>query len=276
MNIDRAIGQASSGNEGPHLTPEEFRSRLEKKIEERFIPITEAIPGINTKGLESTNHVYGESGTPSYPIESTNPLGHANSVYSSELWDTNPDRKGKVLQFIEDTFEGQVVVDLGAGTSGLDYYIIDRAKASSYVGVDINLELQVVNDIAISDDKELVDFNFNTNVNPMYRFEYNRPAHEMNRTPAVLVQSDMLSFLRRLPDNSVSIFCSGIDASIISDKKHLDEIRGEIVRVLNPSGGYIGAHAHINLPNVENVEVESLPDGTITTRLFRYKKKASL
>ena len=49
---------------------------------------------------------------------------------------------------------------------------------------------------------------------------------------------DMLTFLKRLPDNSCSFLCSGME--ILDNDEYKDEVNKEIKRALNPDGAYIG------------------------------------
>ena len=49
----------------------------------------------------------------------------------------------------------------------------------------------------------------------------------------------MLSFLKRLPDNSVSIIMSGINRSLIMNEEYRRQIFLEIERVLNKDGGFL-------------------------------------
>lgn len=61
-----------------------------------------------------------------------------------------------------------------------------------------------------------------------------------NPLPSAVVREDLLSFLRRLPDGSVSIICSALTKRhIVSDPEYIRQVDAEIARVLHPQGVYV-------------------------------------
>jgi len=56
--------------------------------------------------------------------------------------------------------------------------------------------------------------------------------------PYSISDEDMLTFLRRLPNDSVSLFAAGIDNSIIK-YEYEKEVGVEIARVLDPKGCFV-------------------------------------
>ena len=64
------------------------------------------------------------------------------------------------------------------------------------------------------------------------------------KIPASIVPEDMLSFLKRLPDNSISILCSGIDYFIITHDYGY-QVKEEISRVLDPNGALLNYSSEI-------------------------------
>lgn len=248
------------------MNKEQFEVALEKAAEKRFTTVVDAIPRLVTEGLTPIDFdaIYKSESIPEYKIENTNPLMHAYPLYKPEDFDKNEDRAEQVHQLIRDTFEGQVVVDLGAGSQhAVDYYIADRAGAKHYVGVDTSIHDRLIDEIVSVGNQDLIDYLEEND------FDYLGPLHESNETPASFVIEDMLSFLKRIPDNSVSIFCSGIDRVIISDERHREAIAQEIERVLHPEGGYIGSHSHIKLKTLSPKIIDS---ASSVSTIFIYKK----
>ncbi len=92
--------------------------------------------------------------------------------------------------------------------------------------------------------------------------------HEYNGTPISIIQEDMLNFLKRLPDNSVSILCSGIDTIVIPDAKYREDVEKEIERVLDPSGAYIGENCggHIETENLQRETIDGWGSFNIYTK----------
>ena len=87
------------------------------------------------------------------------------------------------------------------------------------------------------------------------------------KIPSAVVPEDMLSFLKRLPDDSVSVMCSGIDECILKPA-YANEVRKETLRVLSPDGGLLNFASiiHLDLP-------DKLMDGWPECRVTRFYKK---
>lgn len=101
-----------------------------------------------------------------------------------------------------------VLVDLGAGSQIGGYKLVVEAGASGYVGVE----------------------RFNSDY---LAIGLRRYIDETNSTvPAAVIHADMLDFLNALPDNSVSVLTSGIDKSILQNRKYADKVRLGIQRVV--------------------------------------------
>lgn len=184
----------------------------------------------------------------------------SNLMEKSKLW--------KNLAALKD----QVVIDIGCGFSLQNTYMLScMLKASGYIGVDAFFN---PNNIAASMNQQKVNEFFRNN-----RFSVRGEREfkdEIKAIPVSAEQEDMLSFLRRLPDNSVSIISSGIDGHVLGvnskkDKNGLAEkIEIEIQRVLSDSGVYINFESFFmpeGLDNVVNQKEASI------RRLNIYKKK---
>lgn len=162
--------------------------------------------------------------------------GFAQDVYS--------DRKDEKIREALGFLENQIVVDLGAGRKPYGYFVADIAKAKGYIAVEPNFTgelLYRLSMIHIPDGEG-----------------WCKPSkdHVLNRTPLAVVEEDMLSFLRRLPDSSVSLFSAGIDDDVIPNKEYRKEVVKEIVRVLDPKGAYIGENfgGHISLDDSSGIQ----------------------
>lgn len=139
-----------------------------------------------------------------------------------------------------DKFRGQIVVDLGAGWSGLGYFLAELSEARGYIGVE-----------AFWPDR-LEEFLREG------RFTFHRDSENAGceKIPVAIAPEDMLTFLRRLPDHSVSVFASGID-SLIIPQKYLREVTKEIERVLHPDGAFIMNESvlHSNNLHCEDIRI---------------------
>jgi len=105
---------------------------------------------------------------------------------------------------------GQVVVDLGAGRELFAYNLAHEHGARAYIGVEPN------------------------------HFAQLDAASDAAKMPFYVVGEDMLSFLQRLPDNSVSLFVFGIDDFILQGaESYKKNVEAEMARVLHPQGAEI-------------------------------------
>ncbi len=116
-------------------------------------------------------------------------------------------------------FEDQVVVDLGAGRYPFSYLAIQDSGARAYIGVEPNTPAWLLGGIS--------------NYGLIEGYKARR------KIPAAIASEDMLKFVKRLPDNSVSFFASSIDEIILPDEKYRARISDEVKRALNPQGACI-------------------------------------
>ncbi len=201
--------------------PEE-NTTVENEKKAQLVPVEELIPGIKPeiegarvgfRGLDNDN------------------------TYVNDLLRT-VESKPEFSKFFKD-FQGQIVVDLGAGAESSDYKVIMATGARAYVGVEPNFIKFLSSDIA----ELLKDESKKT---------------ESAAIPAAVVESDALTFLRRLPDKSVSVFSSGTGAEVLlEDYDYIDEVSKEIERVLHPNGAFVGYSSSFEL-NPKNFELEDL------------------
>jgi len=151
----------------------------------------------------------------------------------------------------------QIVVDLSAGANPYGYFIADLAKARGYVGVEPVFSEELISNIATGIEGE--DFILGI-------------CHTHNETPIAVMAEDMLSFLRRLPDDSVSFFCSGIDEFIMPYQDYEKACGREIFRALNPDGAYIGEKCGGHISYLGPEIGEERIDGNAGTIFYHHTK----
>ncbi|MBI4145672.1 hypothetical protein HY493_05730 [Candidatus Woesearchaeota archaeon] len=124
---------------------------------------------------------------------------------------------------------GQTLVDIGCGMSGAGYLIACRFGVRSYVGVDVFFE------------------NLRPDARPCL------PGAVEDRIPVAWERQDMLDFLTRLPERSVSVLATGIDVCVIPSFKHLQRIGEQITRVLHDDGLAITYSSDIEPPRLSRI-----------------------
>jgi hypothetical protein len=140
-------------------------------------------------------------------------------------------------------FEGQIVIDLGAGTNENGILLSQELRAKAYVGVE-PFSHRVLEYFVKNLDETREKKQKNVTSVPKKEFDAKRfltslPGFYKHRIPYSIVENDMLTFLKRLPDNSVSITMGGIDLTIIRDPEYKKQVMQEIERVLSPQGAFL-------------------------------------
>lgn len=265
-------------NNENEVTPEKPGDDIENKQQEYYdafsrttISVKEMIPEINIDGLTlrtsdtkelSRRFIDSSDDREIVNLPSQLATPFAPTLYSPEnlleAWgvkkqDPQMKRSEEMKKAMEEIFKGQIVVDLGSGSTVFGYLIADRAKAKGYVAVEPVFARDLLYELTNTLNPELAsDIAHPT-----------KPKHKLNKIPVAIVEEDMLGFLKRLPDNSVSILNSGVDKFVIPDKAYRNAVAQEIMRVMSPEGGYVGQqNMHIKLPKSENIaettiEIES-------------------
>lgn len=149
-----------------------------------------------------------------------------------------------------DVFKWEIVVDLWAGDNTYGYQIANRAWAKIYIWVEPCNYEYLEHDISVLRAED----------------------PEKYRVPAIVVREDMGRFLQRLPDNSVSIFCSGIDRFVLEEQYYRMAVWKEILRTLKKCYIWQNPRWHIEisyLPGYENIKAEVFWDVWFTV----YSKK---
>jgi hypothetical protein len=179
-------------------------------------------------------------------------------TYLSTLFDLMNDKFNQVFfnQFtkgLRERLVGQTIVDLGAGNTNFGYSLSLLLGAAKYVAVekfeDTTKKLhEELKKFKIKDGKISLE-----NLG-LYDGRKNIVEQEMFPVSGLIsvsiVQDKILHFLKRLPDNSVSILTSGINYGLIDNTEYRDAIALEIERVLDPKGLYISKSSDIKTNNL--------------------------
>lgn len=202
----------------------------ERKGTAQLVPVEELIPGVKS-------------------ADEKRPVGFVglenDNTYANDLL-RGVESQPEFRQFFKD-FEGQIVVDLGAGSEPNDYKIVMAGGAKGYVAVEPNFGSSLSARIGKFIERE------------------NEKA-ESGPIPAAIVETDALTFLKRLPDKSVSVFSSGTEAEVMFENyPYIREVSKEIGRVLHPKGAFIAYDSAFTL-NREDFEFERLNDKAAKAR----------
>jgi len=218
-----------------------------------IVSVTELIPGINVEGLvlkgspDHKRHLNFEYNPEVFTYEDIS--SKLNTPYASYLYHfthLSPEDKISAGQALNEALKDQTVIDLGAGGYAQGYYVIGRAGAKGYVAVEPYFAYATANTIAeikrSGNDKG---------------FSHFAVKHQIKSIPAAVVAEEMLGFLKRVPDNSASVFCSGIDRAVTNDDEYIALVADEIMRVMAKNGAYIGnGGKHIPLPRSKGIHKE--------------------
>lgn len=205
----RMTAKVEAGQAKDYPEAEKLVEKERGELAPILVPVEQLIPGIKPK--DSAKLTTSESRNSGYGF---------GDVYAEGL----PRQLNRSLprESVGRCFENQIVVDLGAGNM-YGYYASVHGKAKGYIGVDKFRDLST----SYREPKkvqEMVDKFWG------YPLGEKRPL-----IPVAIEVEDMLTFLRRLPDNSVSIISSG-HFQLIQNQEYIDEVGKEMERVLIPDG----------------------------------------
>ena len=168
----------------------------------------------------------------------------------------------EVWPILQERLTNQVVVDLGANNS-LGYFLSLILGAKGYIGVDKfhhkALEDRLRETTSKSIEEMIKQFGLFSTSKTLFA-EGEKPEPKKDLIPASVVSEDMLSFLQRLPNDSVSIFTFGITYEIITPT-YSEAVSKEIQRVLNRQGIYITDNSSIPSNNLKTLANELIKKG---------------
>ena len=125
-------------------------------------------------------------------------------------------------------FKGQIIVDIGCCTDISLYRVSCISKAKAYIGIDY------ANNYDANLRANLLSEEYWKN------HDQKSPPKEHKRDVVVgLAYEKAQDFLKRLPDNSVSVYAGGIDLCMVPSNEAAAELEKEIIRVLSPDGAYM-------------------------------------
>lgn len=133
------------------------------------------------------------------------------------------------IDLIKDSFRNQIVVDLGAGITDLGYKLATLADAKAYVGVESH--------------------NANYLRAALHTCSKLKNIRGKKPIPYSALDLDMLSFLRCVKDDSISMIGAGIDDFVIHDGEYGGPLNDEIERTLSPTGGFLSIKSELYFPS---------------------------
>jgi len=202
------------------MEKEESRSCLVKLL-------TEVVPGIDIDRLGVRRNAPGKSFGDSY-------AGPLVDMMLSSIEHRKGCKTAKPKMTLESAdpllmmMKDQVVVDLGCGSSLAGYAIACLAGAKAYIGVDPfspNRDIDSVCSYSKTSIKKVIK--------PYTDLSNGK---KLKCIPGLYVREDMLRFLKRLPQESVSMLISGIDDYVLDDDKYVADVKSEIARALHTEG----------------------------------------
>ena len=232
------------------LKPEEVGDGLEKV---RIVPVEELIPDINKKGTQRIESVDYETDNFSTNYVDNFFEQHINLVLDDP----------ELLGVLKEKTKGQILIDLGSSDATTGYTVSVLLGFKGYIGVDKflgkslkhrlgnvtmeSIKERYLNMIGLDcfdaiKDKSLIDA------------LKSRSAEVLSETqliPASTVEEDMLTFLQRLPDDSVCVLTSGLN---VINYNYSKEVAKELQRVISPAGMWMtfssGMLSHGNMKNI--------------------------
>lgn len=194
---------------------EEFRPESTEPRLTQFVSIDQLFPEAKLEDLPTVIE-------PSdYDHEGWKDFGRESSAAFAQEVLVIMERNIEAATALREVFRDQIVVDIGAGKRSFGYEFSLSVEARAYVAIEPFLGKDLEKDIT--------------------RFDQERIPSQ-HKIPVAIVPEDGLTFLRRLPDNSASLFLSGIDDVIIPNREYMVALFQEMQRVLSEKGGILRIH----------------------------------
>src|SRR3989338_6116188 len=250
---------------------EERENDIEKFKPVPIVKVSELIKGINTENLPDDLEGQAKINMTKIRELGLNEGGDSTSPFTDSLTasfsaDLESIYKGerKMKELFSD-WKDQIVVDLGAGSYPSAYHIAGIYKAKGFVAVEAFHPHNLAS--YFSRAQNPYDRSDKSGINK-HSYWYRFP----ERIPVAIVPEDMLSFLKRLPDNSVSVYAGNIDLDLIPRKYH-NQVAAEIARVLDPNGSFVSAGSDFHLDKDNDFSVDHFSQGSGGYDIDIFKKK---
>jgi|GEM_PF-2052813 len=244
-NKEPQFNNDESQPETQELTPSPTETKIENQEQVKIVSVNELIPNIKPKNEKEIEY------------RSTN---HFDNAFMPEFMNKlkGLTQNRETLKILIERLKGQILVDLGPADTGGGYLLATSLGCKGYIGVEKfwhrqlleNLESftqekidEQLDELDYFKDYEFSSKTFGASIKPEGRL-----------IPVATVNDDMLLFLKRLPDNSVSILTSGIDSTIIPNESYMRELADEIQRVLNKDGTYMTCVSDVPVRGLERIE----------------------
>lgn len=156
---------------------------------------------------------------------------HFNSLPQSEQDNIRLNHERKLAE-LRKLVAGKPIVDIGAGSSSNGYELACLLGASAYIAIEPFYYSELVRSI---DD-----------------FQKDNQDNSLSFIPYLCLAESVHTAVKRLPDNSVSFMCFGIDSNILGrvQQREWDPVIKETVKKLSPNGAYITDWINHLKPNV--------------------------
>lgn len=203
---------------------------LERKFEEQnglLVPVETLIPGIGPKSEEDYK-THGQGFKDTYADEFATMIDLPFLRTRDELKHVRP--------------ESHPIVDLGCGPNPFGYFTALAINQGLYLNKSLIEENPKRNRfkgyVGVDKDESGLGASFQKPKRLLEEFNKTSKRRKQGRSilmPASVVYEDMLSFLKRLPDSSVSIMSSG-QVHVMNDHDENSAIEKEMARVLHRDG----------------------------------------
>ncbi len=123
------------------------------------------------------------------------------------------------------SLKGQSVVELGAGMMPHGYLIAATFEAKNYLAIE-----PYYADVLLKTLRQAIE----------------EQKHMVAEIPWKVSSDDMLTGLRGIPDESVSVLACGIEDCILPDADYKSAVESEIARVLSVTGIFASSHSDLH------------------------------
>lgn len=219
--------------------------------------IAELVPGIKESNLQLFTEDFKENWTelqkkkqPGYEekIGQRDITGYSFTIHEMLRSDE------QALDALRQAVSGQVVIDLGAGDTPWGYYLACAGKAKAYLAIEHYHADKLTDQLFRHVESSLF---FDKIID-----------QSVKKIPYSVIVEDMLTFLKRLPDDSVSLFAFGINYGVLNNPGYATEVGAEVVRVLSVGGVLVESHANAVVENMPPKRLQIVYEGLIN--IIRY------